>query len=229
MYRTTIRGLGLAALSLLWGAALAADTAPRMKTAGPGAVNPSPHRARVMAPELVMQHIAVAPVPATEGDNLNIGFSVKNRGDADSQPGDYVLWVRCSRTGGPGTAGCPFPETDTHPLPAIAQGHSDGTSLLTQPWPAGDFSLSAWVRKAGTGPGKYRPGHSVAIHVAEKPDVHPRGAMPGKAINKKPSVGPGPGPIKPGSHRGFNPQPEPPAGPVITPPGMVNPDDPAPY
>lgn len=209
------RGLALAALTLIAGAGLAADVgvAERLqqqtRTIPPGAT-----RLAIQAPRMVVENIYHWPKQPEDGDNVVLYFRVSNKGLSGSQQGSYILWVKCYSTGGPQSGSCPFPKKDRHPLPAIAQGQSHQLTLATLPWPAGDYALTAWVRKTGTGPGTLGPHqqhHGGHVTVAEKPGAD-------STLTTKPGAGtPSLGParqIKPGRPAGFNPTPVPPPAPA---------------
>lgn len=162
-------------------------------------------------PRLFVDIFAYTPAPATSGDNVQLMFGIKNSGDGGAGAGDYVLWLDCKNLAGAGPA-CPFTK-NSQPLPAIAKGQTHNLTLVTQPWPAGDYRITAWAEKTGSTKGPHhRPWHK-DLNVAEAPDPRLQYKQPIPAES---------GFVKPGQPRGFNPQPEPPAGPKA---GFVKPGE----
>lgn len=199
----TLLAMALAHAAPAPGAAAHTHISPQVGPAISAAI-PQPHLA-------VAYPFAHSPAPTTAGDNVTLMIRVENTGTANAAQGAYQLWVDCKNLD-PAGAACPFSK-NSRSLPAIAAGENGGVTLLTQPWPAVDFRIFAWVQKTGdTGPLGHRP-WSTQISVAPKP---PSALQLKRGI---PAVGGHPGPqpepvgsqarsVKPGSYRGVNPQTE---------------------
>ena len=188
------------------------------------------------APKVKVSQLYYSPAPAKAGSMLTLGIKVDNSGGAASGT-NYNIWLGCTAlSGGP----CPINDSQ-RPLPSIAAGGTHNVSLTpAAPWPAGKYKLSFSV----IDPAKNKTG----VMEMELPVAGPVKTIgtAGRNLSTQSNAPQNPGTIKgfnpqpepparmnPGTIRGFSPQPEPPAkfnpgekvglNPQPEPPGIISP------